>query len=120
MAGWLRRTFTDPRIGRHLLRDEGEVIVDEVHKHWVVYIKPFLEGLVALGLTAVVVLLLAHSLVDYPLRTTAVSALFAFAWQRDRINGGDVVILRTSGSDGYNAYLHDDIGGEPDLSRNRS
>jgi len=50
VAGWLRRTFTDPRIGRHLLRDEGEVIVDEVHKHWVVYIKPFLEGLVALGL----------------------------------------------------------------------
>ena len=53
MAGWLRRTFTDPRIGRHLLRDEGEVIVDEVHKHWVVYIKPFLEGLVALGLVVV-------------------------------------------------------------------
>jgi len=50
MAGWLRRTFADPKIGRHLLRDEGEVIVDEVHKHWVVYVRPVLEGLVAVAL----------------------------------------------------------------------
>jgi hypothetical protein len=50
MAGWLRRTFADPRIGRHLLRDEGEVIVDEVHKHWVVYVRPSVEGLLAGGL----------------------------------------------------------------------
>lgn len=35
----------------------------------------------------------------------------AFAWQRDRINGGDIVILRTSGADGYNVYLHEEIGG---------
>ncbi|HSE08523.1 MAG TPA: PH domain-containing protein [Nocardioidaceae bacterium] len=50
MAGWLRRTFADPRVGRHLLRDEGEVIVDEVLHHWIVYTKPFLWFLVALGL----------------------------------------------------------------------
>lgn len=50
MAGWLRRTFADPRIGRHLLRDEGEVIVDEVRKHWVVYATPVLEGLVGFAL----------------------------------------------------------------------
>lgn len=49
MAGFLR-AFTDPRIGRHLLRDEGEVIVDEVHKHWVVYVRPSVEGMLALGL----------------------------------------------------------------------
>lgn len=35
----------------------------------------------------------------------------AFAWQRDRIDGGDVVVLRASGADGYNDYLFDDIGG---------
>lgn len=35
----------------------------------------------------------------------------AFAWQRDRIGGGDVVVLRASGSDGYNDYLYTDIGG---------
>ncbi|HEY0904225.1 MAG TPA: PH domain-containing protein [Marmoricola sp.] len=34
--------LADPDIGRHLLRDEGEVIVDEVRKHWVVYVVPAL------------------------------------------------------------------------------
>ena len=50
MAGWLWRTFADPNIGRHLLRDEGEVIVDEVLHHWVVYVRPFLELLLSLCL----------------------------------------------------------------------
>ena len=50
MAGWLRTTFTDPQIGRHLLRDEGEVIVDEVLHHWVVYVRPALEALLAAAL----------------------------------------------------------------------
>ena len=52
--GWLRRTLTDPDIGRHLLRDEGEVIVDVVRKHWSVYVLPSLIcylGLVALAAT---------------------------------------------------------------------
>jgi hypothetical protein len=47
--GWFARTF-DPKIGTHLLREEGEVIVDEVPHHWVVYTVPMLECLVALGL----------------------------------------------------------------------
>ena len=34
---------SDPDIGRHLLRDEGEVIVDVVHHHWVAYAVPLLE-----------------------------------------------------------------------------
>jgi len=48
---------TDPDIGRHLLRDEGEVIVDVVHHHWVAYAVPLLESAVAvllLGATSVV------------------------------------------------------------------
>jgi hypothetical protein len=49
--GWFRRTF-DPRIGSHLLRDEGEVIVDEVPHHWVVYVVPALECLLATALFA--------------------------------------------------------------------
>ena len=47
--GWLGRTF-DPRIGTHLLREEGEVIVDEVAHHWVVYVVPALECVVAAAL----------------------------------------------------------------------
>ncbi len=41
--GWFRSTF-DPKIGKHLLRDEGEVVVDEVPHHWVVYIVPALQA----------------------------------------------------------------------------
>ena len=51
-------SWADPDIRRHLLREEGEVIVDEVRHHWVVYVLPGLE--VALGL----VLLLAVGYVD--------------------------------------------------------
>ena len=41
--GWFRSTF-DPKIGKHLLRDEGEVVVDEVPHHWIVYIVPALQA----------------------------------------------------------------------------
>ena len=48
---------TDPDIGRHLLREEGEVIVDVVHHHWAAYTLPVLEcglAVLMLGLTAMV------------------------------------------------------------------
>lgn len=35
-------TGPGPDIGRHLLRDEGEVIVDEVGHHWIVFVVPAL------------------------------------------------------------------------------
>jgi len=41
-----------PDIRRHLLREEGEVIVDEVRHHWIVYVVPSLEA--ALGLALLV------------------------------------------------------------------
>ena len=44
----------DPGIRRHLLREEGEVIVDEVRHHWIVYVRPVLEVLLALALMIVV------------------------------------------------------------------
>ena len=43
----LYSALTDPDIAKHLLREEGEVIVDEVKHHWVVYTVPALEALVA-------------------------------------------------------------------------
>lgn len=43
-------TLTEPDIRKHLLRDEGEVIVDEVSKHWVAYVRPGVETLLALSL----------------------------------------------------------------------
>lgn len=53
----LPRFLTDPEIGRHLLREEGEVIVDEVRKHWVVFVVPSLVG--GLGCAFLVLFLLA-------------------------------------------------------------
>ena len=42
--------WADPRIAKHLLRDEGEVIVDEVRHHWAAYVRPAVEGLAGVGL----------------------------------------------------------------------
>ena len=47
--GFIAR-LTDPNIRKHLLRDEGEVIVDEVKHHGIVYILPVLETVVAVAL----------------------------------------------------------------------
>lgn len=46
----LLHTLTDPKIGRHLLREEGEVIVDEVRRHWMAFVKPGLEAVLAVAL----------------------------------------------------------------------
>jgi hypothetical protein len=46
----LRGALLDPQISRHLLREEGEVIVDEVKHHWVAFVRPVLEAVVALAL----------------------------------------------------------------------
>ncbi|SDB85481.1 PH domain-containing protein [Raineyella antarctica] len=48
--GFLER-WLDPRIDRHLISDEGEVVIDEVAHHWVVMIKPV--GVVLLGVAAI-------------------------------------------------------------------
>ena len=43
-------SLSDPGIGKHLLREEGEVVVDEVRHHWVAYVRPALEAAAALVL----------------------------------------------------------------------
>ncbi|GAA4802383.1 PH domain-containing protein [Nocardioides caeni] len=42
------RWLGDPRIGKHLLREEGEVVVDEVLHHWFAYVRPALEAALAM------------------------------------------------------------------------
>ncbi len=42
--------FLAPDIGRHLLREEDEVVVDEVTHHWVAYLPASAYGLVGLAL----------------------------------------------------------------------
>jgi uncharacterized membrane protein YdbT with pleckstrin-like domain len=50
----LLSNISSPNIRRHLLRDEGEVVVDEVRKHWVMYIVPVLECLAGVAILVVV------------------------------------------------------------------
>ena len=50
MLSWLLGLVPSPEIGKHLLREEGEVIVDEVAHHWVTYTKPVVYARVALTL----------------------------------------------------------------------
>jgi membrane protein YdbS with pleckstrin-like domain len=45
--------ITEPDVGRYLLREEDEVVVDEVRRHWVVYVLPVLELVVAFVLMVV-------------------------------------------------------------------
>ncbi|MEZ5092959.1 PH domain-containing protein [Nocardioides sp.] len=44
----------EPDIGRHLLRDEGEDVVDVITKHWAAYTRPLVEAAVALVLLATI------------------------------------------------------------------
>jgi uncharacterized membrane protein YdbT with pleckstrin-like domain len=44
--------ITEPDVGRFLLRDEDEVVVDEVRRHWVVYALPVAELCLAIVLMA--------------------------------------------------------------------
>ena len=53
MSTGLLASITEPNIGRHLLREEGEVVVDEVRRHWVAYVRPAVEAWLALVLLAV-------------------------------------------------------------------
>ncbi len=43
-------SLSDPNISKHLLREEGEVIVDEVRHHWAAYWLGAIEVVVALPL----------------------------------------------------------------------
>jgi hypothetical protein len=52
MITWLRGLIPQPQIRTHLLRDEGEVIVDEVAHHWVAYMRPIGWGILGLLLLA--------------------------------------------------------------------
>ncbi len=56
MLTWLLGLIPQPEIRSHLLREEGEVVVDEVPHHWVAYLKACLYAFLAVtSLLAVLV-----------------------------------------------------------------
>jgi hypothetical protein len=82
----LLTSITEPDIRRHLLRDEGEVIVDEVRRHWVAYVRPAVEGLVALAL--VLSLPLVHAdLAWFPFVLALALVLHgSWSWLQNRVD----------------------------------
>lgn len=49
MAASLDRLL-DPKVTRHLIADEGEIVVDEVRRHWAAHAVPTLEVVAGIGL----------------------------------------------------------------------
>ena len=92
--------WTDPRIAKHLLRDEGEVIVDEVRHHWAAYVRAVLEAVASVALLAVsgvtpvdlawVPILVAFGLIGH-------SAWLALASHRDRFVITNMRVFRVHG-----------------------
>lgn len=100
MAGiGLFRIF-DPKVRRHLISDEGEVVIDEVRHHWVVFAVPMLE--VALA-TALLVTMLWLSVTGAGVLLVIVLVLLGHAfWRfltehRDRFVVTNMRVMRIRG-----------------------
>ncbi|GAB3862228.1 hypothetical protein GCM10028801_27410 [Nocardioides maradonensis] len=91
---------TDPGIGKHLLRDEGEVIVDEVCKHWMAYVRPAVEsalGVVVLVLSTVVPVQVAWVLLVVAFGLLAHATWLALGAKRDRFVITNMRVFRVHG-----------------------
>jgi hypothetical protein len=93
-------SITDPNIAKHLLREEGEVIVDEVLRHWAAYIRPSIEALLAVALL-VITPFLAVDLASVPL-IIAFALLAHAGWcvvreKRDRFVVTNMRVFRVHG-----------------------
>jgi uncharacterized membrane protein YdbT with pleckstrin-like domain len=100
MAGiGLFRIF-DPKVRRHLISDEGEVVIDEVRQHWVVFTVPMLEVVLA---AALLVALVSTSIGGQKVLLAIVLLLLAHAfWQflthhRDRFVVTNMRVMRIRG-----------------------
>jgi membrane protein YdbS with pleckstrin-like domain len=100
MAGLGLFRIFDPKVRRHLISDEGEVVIDEVRQHWVVYIPPMLEVGLA---TALLVALVTTSIGGTQVLLAIVLVLLAHAfWQflthhRDRFVVTNMRVMRIRG-----------------------
>ena len=100
MAGIGLFKIFDPKVRRHLIADEGEVVIDEVRHHWVVYSTPMLEVFLA-AVLLVVMLLLSLQAAGFVLVLVLVLLGHAF-WQfltehRDRFVVTNMRVMRIRG-----------------------
>jgi len=100
MAGLGLFRIFDPKVRRHLISDEGEVVIDEVRQHWVVYTVPMLE--VALA-TALLVALASNSIGGTQVLLAIVLVLLTHAFwtflthHRDRFVVTNMRVMRIRG-----------------------
>jgi hypothetical protein len=90
----------DPKIGRHLLREEGEVVVDEVRHHWFAYVRPIAEA--ALALLLLVASPFVHVDIAWILLVVAFALLGHASWcalreHRDRFVITNMRVFRVHG-----------------------
>jgi uncharacterized membrane protein YdbT with pleckstrin-like domain len=89
-----------PQVRPHLLRDEGEVIVDEVSHHWVSYVKPVLWaclGVLIGVLSAFVDVSFAWVLLLVAAGVLAYAAFRALAVHMDRFVVTNMRVFRVRG-----------------------
>jgi hypothetical protein len=100
MVSWWAGLLPEPNIRKHLLRDEGEVIVDEVAHHWVAFVRSTFLNLVG------IVLMLGTLWVDADLGWVVfLAGLVVFAWsvyealevQMDRFVVTNMRVFRVKG-----------------------
>ena len=92
--------ISDPHIGKHLLREEGEVVVDEVKHHWFSYVRPTIEASLALVLLVVSPFVLVQ--VAWLLLLVAFALLLHAGWcavreHRDRFVITNMRVFRVNG-----------------------
>ena len=100
MIRWLLRSLADPEVQRYLLVSEGERIEDEVCHHWVVYVLPVAELVLALAL--MVGFLFTDTRVAWAVALLAVGLVAhagwkALNWYRDRFVVTNLRVFRVRG-----------------------
>ena len=100
MSTGLLASITEPNIGRHLLREEGEVVVDEVKHHWFAYLRPGTEG--AFGLVLLVASMFVHVNLAWFFLVVSFVLLLRAAWgivreHRDRFVITNMRVFRVHG-----------------------
>jgi len=95
-----RSAFAAPDISRHLLRDEGEVVVDEVAHHWAAYVRPTVEAVATILIWVVATLVdmrIAWALLLVGLAIGLHAAWLALTSHRDRFVITNMRVFRVHG-----------------------
>ncbi|WP_435771676.1 PH domain-containing protein [Nocardioides sp. SYSU DS0651] len=90
----------DPGVAKHLLREEGEVIVDEVKHHWFVYLRPAVTTV--LGVAKLVLSTMVSVQIAWLFLVAGFALLLHAAWctlreQRDRFVITNMRVFRVHG-----------------------